>query len=111
MRRWHSGCIPIRKSLGGRPPESIEAERAVLERHTERLWEKLDHGLMAVFLKSDDSFVGICGLLRWEIDAVAETEVAYASCRRRGETGMRPKPPLRLQTMHLRGSAASALSR
>lgn len=68
----------VDKFLGGTPAETIEEERGRLERHTERLWDKFDHGLMAAFLKEDGSFIGFCGLLRWEIDAVAETEVAYA---------------------------------
>ena len=68
----------VNKFLGGTPAETIEEERARLETHTQRVWNTHKHGLMAVFLKSDGSFVGICGLLRWEIHGVAETEVAYA---------------------------------
>ncbi len=68
----------VMKYLGGQPPASLEDERAVLARHTERAWDTYDHGLMAVFLKSDGSFAGICGLLHWEIEGQDETEVAYA---------------------------------
>ncbi|MDQ6929888.1 MAG: GNAT family N-acetyltransferase [Candidatus Eremiobacteraeota bacterium] len=66
------------KYLSGQKPASVEEEAATLQRHTDRTWDKYNHGLMAVFTKSDEAFVGICGLLHWEIDGAEETEVAYA---------------------------------
>jgi RimJ/RimL family protein N-acetyltransferase len=68
----------VAKYLGGTPPISIEDEARRFAGHHERYWETRGYGLMAVFQKSDDAFVGICGHLHWEIDGVHEVEVAYA---------------------------------
>ena len=60
------------------PPPDVENMRERIVRHIENAWRAHGHGLMSVFLKSDGRFIGMCGLLHWDLDGTEETEVAYS---------------------------------
>ena len=68
----------VNKYLAGAGASTLEEERAALARHIERTWDAYDHGLMTVFRKDTGTFVGMCGLLHWDLDGAEETEVSYA---------------------------------
>jgi ribosomal-protein-alanine N-acetyltransferase len=58
------------------PPESIDAERAGIQRH---LLHYAQHGfgLWATVLRESGELIGRCGLLAQQVDGAAEIEVAY----------------------------------
>ncbi len=58
------------------PPESIEAERAGIQRHLLH-YERHGFGLWAAALLESGELIGRCGLLAQQVDDVAEIELAY----------------------------------
>lgn len=58
------------------PPESIDAERAGIERHLLH-YERHGFGLWATVLRDTGELIGRCGLLSQQVDGAEETEVAY----------------------------------
>jgi ribosomal-protein-alanine N-acetyltransferase len=61
-------------------PYSVEETREAIERMT-AYYEEHGFGLWATIHKPDGRFLGRCGLLRFVVDGVAETEVAYMIAR------------------------------
>lgn len=68
----------VSKYLGGTVPQSVEHQAKALRGHAERYWQARGYGLMAVYERAGETFVGICGHLHWEIDGSEDVEVAYA---------------------------------
>ena len=58
------------------PPESIDAERAGIERHLLH-YERHGFGLWATVLRDSGELIGRCGLLSQQLDGAEEIEVAY----------------------------------
>jgi ribosomal-protein-alanine N-acetyltransferase len=58
------------------PPESIEVERAGIERHLGH-YERHGFGLWATILRDSGELIGRCGLLAQKVDGADEVEVAY----------------------------------
>lgn len=58
------------------PPESIDAERAGIQRHL-LYYEQHGFGLWATVLRESGELIGRCGLLAQQVDGVPEIEVAY----------------------------------
>lgn len=58
------------------PPESVEAERAGIERHLGYYTEH-GFGLWATILRDSEELIGRCGLLSQQVGGVREVEVAY----------------------------------
>jgi ribosomal-protein-alanine N-acetyltransferase len=62
-------------------PESVEVERAGIERHLGYYTEH-GFGLWATILRESGELIGRCGLLSQQLDGVREVEVAYLLSRR-----------------------------
>jgi ribosomal-protein-alanine N-acetyltransferase len=58
------------------PPESIDAERADIQRHL-LYYERHGFGLWATTLRESGELIGRCGLLAQQVDDAQEIEVAY----------------------------------
>lgn len=58
------------------PPDSIDAERAGIERHL-RHYAEHGFGLYATVLRESGEVIGRCGLLAQQVDGAPEVEVAY----------------------------------
>lgn len=59
-------------------PQTLDREEmaAWIDRNLNR-YEQYGHGIWAVLLKSEQKFVGDCGLVIQEVDSVEELEVGY----------------------------------
>lgn len=58
------------------PPESIDAERAGIQRHLLH-YERHGFGLWATVMRESGELIGRCGLLAQQVDGAPEVEVAY----------------------------------
>lgn len=58
------------------PPESIDSERAGIERHLVH-YQRHGFGLLATVLKDSGELIGRCGLLSQRLDGAEEIEIAY----------------------------------
>ena len=68
---------PLTMEFMGAGSVSVKAEREQIEKHITKYYEKEGFGLWATVLKEDKRLIGRCGLLRYEIEGVMETEIAY----------------------------------
>ena len=59
------------------PKTLAHAELQALLARNQKRYEQYGHGLWAVLSKADQQLLGDCGLVRWDIDGVAELEVGY----------------------------------
>jgi len=57
-------------------PNSVETERAGIERHL-NYYDRHGFGLWATILRDSGEFIGRCGLLSQQVDGATEIEVAY----------------------------------
>jgi ribosomal-protein-alanine N-acetyltransferase len=70
-------CEPdVLKYFSRGAPDSIEAERAAIERHLS-YYECHGFGLWATILKESGELIGRCGLLAQELDGIADIEIGY----------------------------------
>ncbi|SRR5581483_474304 len=58
------------------PPDSVESERAGIERHLD-YYDRHGFGLWATILRDSGEIIGRCGLLSQQVDGATEIEVAY----------------------------------
>jgi ribosomal-protein-alanine N-acetyltransferase len=71
---YHEPCVLKYFSHG--PPDSVEAERAAIERHIE-YYKRNGFGLWATILKESGELIGRCGLLSQQLDGIADVEIGY----------------------------------
>ena len=71
-------------------PYSREVLAAAMERQF-KCYAEYGYGLWAVMLKSENKFIGDCGLLRQEVDGVLELEVGYHFNRKYWGQGYAPE--------------------
>ena len=68
----------VMRFLGG--PRSREEVQHILNRYIEE-YQLYGHSFFATILKSDQRFIGQCGLLRQEVEEQPEVELAYVLAR------------------------------
>ena len=68
----------VMRFLGG--PRSREEVQNILNRYIEE-YQLYGHSFFATILKSDERFIGQCGLLRQEVEEQPEVELAYVLAR------------------------------
>jgi ribosomal-protein-alanine N-acetyltransferase len=66
----------VLKYFSRRPPDSIEAERAGIERHMGH-YDRHGFGLWATILRESGELIGRCGLICQQVDGIEDVEVGY----------------------------------
>jgi ribosomal-protein-alanine N-acetyltransferase len=64
------------KHFKGSPPATVEEERRKIERHLDH-YERHGFGPWAAVLRETSELIGLCGLLRRELDGAVEIELMY----------------------------------